>query len=163
MLKYRRLSKEELEALEDEFVKFLSAQSISAPDWQNIKSQNPEKQDTLIDMFSNIVMERVLGNIDYLEITTEDEIKVFHMQENSGRLLSLKVRDTKVNLRVDEDLNRLFKNKETLLSYSPELFELEKKYTKAKADEAFFLINIGANITNKTLYSLIDALIQDKA
>ena len=43
MLKYRRLSKEELEALEDEFVKFLSAQSISAPDWQNIKSQNPRK------------------------------------------------------------------------------------------------------------------------
>ena len=162
MLKFRRLSKEELEALEDEFVKFLSAQSISAPDWQQIKSENPEKQDVLIDMFSNIVMERVLSNIDYLEITTQDEIKIFHMKEGSGHLLGIKVQGEGVNLRDDAYLNNVFKDKETLMSNNPHVFELEKKYTKTKAEEAFFLINIGANITNSTLYTFINSLVIDK-
>ena len=163
MLKYRRLSTAELEALEDEFVKFLSAQSISAPDWQQIKSENTEKQEALIGMFSDIVMERALRNIEYLELTTQDEIKIFHMKNDSGRLLGLKVKDERVNLMDDEQLNTLFKDKESVLSHNPQVYELEKVYTKTKAEEAFFLINLGASVTNNTLYSFIDALIKDKA
>lgn len=162
MLKYRRLSTAELEVLEDEFVRFLSAQSISAPDWQQIKSENTEKQEALIGMFSDIVMQRALSNIEYLELTTQDEIKIFHMKNDSGRLLGLKVKDEGMNLMDDEQLNTLFKDKESILSHNPQVYELEKAYTKSKAEEAFFLINLGANVTNNTLYSFIDALIRDK-
>lgn len=163
MLKFRRLNKEELEALEDEFIKFLSAQSISAPDWQKIKNKNINKQNELIDMFSNIVLERVLSNIDFLEITTQDEIKVFKMKSDSGHLLGLKIEDDGINLMDDSQLNALFTGKTRIQNHKLKVYKLEKAYTKTKAEEAFFLINLGAKITNKTLFSFIQSLIKDKA
>lgn len=160
MLKYRRLNKEELESLEDEFIKYLATQSISAPDWLRIKEEDEEKQEELINLFSNIVMERVLSNISYLEITTKDEIKVFYMKEDSGTLVGLKTSHNEVDFLNDEQLNSFFGDTDKMLSYKLKVYKLEKKYTKPKAEEAFFLIKMGARITDKKMFELIEALIK---
>lgn len=159
MLKYRRLSPEELNALEDEFVKFLAAQSITAPDWVKIKKENANKQNELIDLFSNIVMERVLSSIEYLEISTQDEIRVFKMEEERGRLVGLSFKNKGVNLTDDKLLNELFSNPKELLKHQPEVYTLEKKYTKTKAEECFFLVNLGATVTNRSIYDFIGSLL----
>jgi len=159
MLRYRRLNTEELLALEDEFVKFLASQSISAPDWVKIKTENKTRESELIDLFSNLVMDKVLSDIKYLELVTQDEIKVFHMSENSGRLLGLSIKSKDINLSDDSQLNKLFSEPEKLISLNPKIYSLEKKYTKPKAEECFFLINLGATITNDSIYKVLDSMV----
>ena len=40
-MKYTRLTKEQLEELQPEFVNFLATQSISADEWEEIKREKP--------------------------------------------------------------------------------------------------------------------------
>lgn len=160
MLKYRRLTTNELQELSKEFVQFLAAQSITAPDWEKIKAEKIEKRDELIDLFSNIVLERIFNNTDYLEIISNDELRIFNMKEESGRLIGLKVANKEVDLSDDAILNELFKDPKKLLAQEPKFYELTKKYDKTKAEEVFFLLNMGATITNNTLYNTINSLLE---
>lgn len=66
MVKYRVLSAEELKILEQDFVQFLVTNSILANDWETLKEEEPDKANELIDIFSDIVMEKALSKIEYL-------------------------------------------------------------------------------------------------
>ena len=46
------------------------------------------------------------------------------------------------------------------MSFKPEIYHLEKEYAKTRAEEAHFLISIGATISNKTFYEQISGLYQ---
>ncbi len=77
-MKYRRLTNEELEQLEPNFVRFLAAQSITGPDWTTIKTVNPARAEELIGQFSDVVIEKTLHNVEYLEYKEKQDIKTFH-------------------------------------------------------------------------------------
>ncbi len=66
MVKYRRLNDEELKILEQDFVQFLVANGIMANDWELLKVEETEKANELIDIFSDIVMEKALSKIEFL-------------------------------------------------------------------------------------------------
>lgn len=66
-MKYRKLHREELEAVREDFVKFLAANSITASDWEALKAAHPAVQaENLIEIFSNIFWEKVLERVCYL-------------------------------------------------------------------------------------------------
>jgi hypothetical protein len=65
-MKYDRLPKEELEKLEDEFVKFLVINGITAQDWVAIKENEPLNADQIINQFSDVVWEGVLRKTNYI-------------------------------------------------------------------------------------------------
>lgn len=160
MVKYRRLSNEELIALKDDFVKFLSAQSISAPDWEKLKLTKTDRVEELIDFFSDIVMEKVLSKIEYLEVISENEIKLFNMKESNAKLIALKFNKEGLDLNKADQFEIIFNDISKLLSFKPEFYSLEKDYTKTRAEEAFFLISIGATLSNRTFFDQINALLQ---
>ena len=68
-MKYRILNSKELEPLKDDFIKFLSANTVTGEDWAKIKSNKPNEALKLIEIFSDIVWERSLEKIKYLEHT----------------------------------------------------------------------------------------------
>ena len=162
MIKYRRLDKQELEELKEDFVKFLASQSITAPDWQKMKDIQSTKAEELIDLFSNIVLEKVLTKIEYLELISANEIKAFSLSDENARMVGLSLNKKGVDLRNDDELNILLGDSNKLMSYSPEVFELEKKYTKTRAEETFFLLENGASITDKKLFIFIDSLLKSE-
>ena len=57
-MKYRVLNTKELEPLKDDFIKFLSANTITGEDWAKIKSTKPSQAHKLIELFSDIVWEK---------------------------------------------------------------------------------------------------------
>ena len=79
-MKYRRLTSEELEQLEDNFIRFLAAQSITGMDWSKMKTENPERAEELIGEFSDVVIEKTLHNVEYLEYKEKQDMKMFHCQ-----------------------------------------------------------------------------------
>lgn len=158
MTKYRRLSNSELEELRDDFVKYLSAQSVTADDWQKLKMQDQSKVDELIDLFSDIVMEKVLSAIEFLEIISSEEIRVFHIQETKATLIGLAFNKKGIDLTDRHQFDEIVKDGDRLLSYEPQVYRMEKEHSKSRAEESFFLLNMGASISKKELFEQLKVL-----
>ena len=87
-MKYRILNNKELEPLKDDFVKFLSANTVTGEDWAKIKSNKPNEALKLVEIFSDIVWEKALDKIKYLEHRDDKYLKVFYCGENKIELLA---------------------------------------------------------------------------
>ncbi|PIZ06352.1 MAG: hypothetical protein COY57_02475, partial [Flavobacteriales bacterium CG_4_10_14_0_8_um_filter_32_5] len=70
MLKYRLLTSEELRELEEEFKHFLIINQIYDDEWKLLNQQKSQKVEELIVLFSNLVIEKALKKIAFLEIIT---------------------------------------------------------------------------------------------
>ncbi|MBI49053.1 MAG: hypothetical protein CL850_02030 [Crocinitomicaceae bacterium] len=86
-MRYRRLTSEELAVVEGEFVKFLASQGLDAPEWQKVKSDNPNKVEHLLDEFSTFFWECTTSRITYLEKVTSDDRWLFKFSENCAEVL----------------------------------------------------------------------------
>ena len=107
-----------------------------------------------------MVMEKVLSNVTFLEMLSPDEIKIFSMRENNARLVGFKLGIPGPDLSNDKELDVFFSDTNKVMSHKPKLYEFVKDYKKTRAEEAFFLIENGATITNSSLYDFIDSLIK---
>ena len=159
IMKYRRLTTQELQELEAEFIRFLAVQSIPADDWETMKVTNPERVEALIDQFSDVVFEKTLLNIEYLEYKTINDIKTFHCQTEKIVMMGLFVEGA-VEIDFQEDFS-----KETLLEIgrnadaSLKLYTAEKSYKNGRENELFQMLESGCLISKdgglfKTLVSL---------
>ena len=73
-INYRVLNKAELEGLSKEFIEFLVLNGITAEDWENIKSEFPERAEEIIAYFSEAVFEQIFRKVQFMERITEREI-----------------------------------------------------------------------------------------
>ena len=90
-MKYTRLTKEQFEALQEEFTRFLATQSITADEWAKLKADKPEVAEAELDVFSDLVWEGALSAAKYLENTTTDQIFCFAVKEDHLSLIHLKI------------------------------------------------------------------------
>lgn len=157
-MKYRLLTLDELKELEPEFVQFLSSNQITANDWIALKEQEPEKVNKLIELFSDIVLDKVLKKVEYVEKRERDNILIFRFLENSVLLVGL---SSKVENDIDftnpasiEDLARFPQKYSGMVEY----FKNEKKYSKSREEEVFSIINSGGLITDDKLFQAINSL-----
>ena len=86
-MKYRRLTSEELSAVEGEFVKFLASQGLDATEWQKVKSDSPDQVEYLLDEFSIFFWESTTSRITYIEKVSVDERWLFKFSESSAEVL----------------------------------------------------------------------------
>ena len=89
-MKYRILNNTELEPLKDDFIKFLSANTVTGEDWAKIKSNKPNEALKLVEIFSDVVWEKALDKIKYLEHRDDNYLKVFYCGENKIEMVGLK-------------------------------------------------------------------------
>ncbi len=138
-MRFRRLKKEELEALEADFVKFLASNHITAKDWTALKKENSDKVYELIDVFSDIVLEKIYGEIDYLQHRSKDTVRVFHCQEDKIVMTGLQISDPDRDLTKPEDIAIL--SNASALNGSVKIFQVEKTYSHERAEEVFIMMH----------------------
>ena len=155
-MKYRRLTKEQFEELHQEFINFLGTQSITAEEWQKIKSEQPKVAEEEMDVFSDLVWEGVLGKVEFLENIAPQHMYLFQVKEKTIALIGLKLNTTTVDLTNKEGFSWL---REHLMSDEVELFNAEKDIEGDKNLNIFELIEKGANITKGELFKYFDQLI----
>ena len=155
-MKYRRLTKEQFEELHQEFINFLATQSITAEEWQKIKSEQPKVAEEEMDVFSDLVWEGVLGKVEFLENIAPQYMYLFQVKEKTIALIGLKLNTTTVDLTNKEGFSWL---REHLMSDEVELFNAEKDIEGDKNLNIFELIEKGANITKGELFKYFDQLI----
>ena len=162
MAKYRVLTTDELDQLEQIFINFLAANSITAQDWEKIKSSEIDKMNSLINEFSDVVFEKTLSNVTLLEKRLSDKILMYKITDEGIILEGLEViGNNPLDFRLEfnlTELNNLFSNPDLDISF----IEGTKPFFEDKNKEVFDLMESGAMISqNDALYDAFKLLKKD--
>lgn len=156
-MKYTRLTKEQLDELHQEFINFLATQSITAEEWNRIKLEKPKVAEEELDVFSDLVWEGVLRQVDFLENISAQQMHLFQLTEKEMKLIAVKVMNPEIDLRTKEGFGWFKKNWQ---SDFVEYLTASKSYTEDKNMDKFQLIQQGAVITKGDLYQWFDNIIE---
>ena len=156
-MKYKRLTKEQFEALHEEFATFLATQKIDKQEWDNIKANLPEVAEEELDVFSDLIWEGVLKNTNYLEHFSKNYIFLFHCQELQFHSIILKTENDDVNFLTKEGLQWL---SDHMFTDNLEIIIGKKLYNNERATSIFQLITEGAVISDGQLYNQINGIVK---
>ncbi|MGV6846564.1 MAG: DUF6495 family protein [Lutibacter sp.] len=155
-MKYIRLTKEQLTNLHEEFAKFLATQKIDAKKWETLKKENSKLVEEELDLFSDLVWEKSLSNVKFIDHISEKYLNLF--QCNSKEMVRIVVNlnhPTKSFLN-DKDFNWFLNH---LNHSSIEYFKGTKKYTEDRNKELYKLIEKGGQISDGKLFKNLIQLI----
>ncbi|MGB5460083.1 MAG: DUF6495 family protein [Eudoraea sp.] len=155
-MKYDRLTKQQFEELQNEFINFLATQSITANEWATIKKNKPQVVEEELDVFSDLVWEGVLGKVTYLENISRQQMHLFHLADKEMKLISVKILNPDIDLNTSLGFNWFKKNWQ---SDFVEYLHASKAYTEDKNLDKFKLIQEGSVITKGELYQWFDNII----
>jgi hypothetical protein len=156
-MKYKRLTKEQFEALHQEFINFLASQSIDKAEWDSIKAEKPEVAEQELDVFSDLIWEGVLSSAQFLEHFSKNHVFLFHCQENHIQSIVLKSLQPDVDFMQKEGLQWLSDN---MFTDNIEIHLGKKEYEQERNTAIFDLITQGAILSDGQLYLQINAIIQ---
>lgn len=156
-MKYRRLTKEQFEALHQEFANFLATQSIDKAEWDKIKAEQPEVAEQELDVFSDLIWQGVLTGAHYLEHFSKNFIFLFHCQEKLVKTIVLKSLIAETDFMTKEGLQWLSDN---MFTETVEIKLGQKEYDKDRNEAIFELIQQGAILSDGQLYLQINGIIQ---
>lgn len=157
-MKYRRLTQQQLEELQPEFVNFLATQSITGEEWKNLKEEKPTVAEDEIDVFSDLIWEGVLTKVNYLENVSAQHMHLFHCAKKEMKLISVKVMNPDIDLTTKIGFDWFKKNWQ---SDFVEYLTASKAYIEENLDK-FKLIEQGAVITKGDLYQWFESMIEVK-
>ncbi|MBC7524553.1 MAG: hypothetical protein H7239_08970 [Flavobacterium sp.] len=155
-MKYKRLTKEQQEALHQEFSTFLASQAIDKKEWDEIKLNKPEVAEQELDIFSDLIWEGVLKSAQFLEHFSKNHIFLFHCQELQLRSIILKSLDTNVDFLNKNGLQWLSDN---MFTDNVEIIIGKKEYDNERNESIFKLINEGAILSDGQLYNQINGIV----
>jgi ACT domain-containing protein len=158
-MKYRRLSKEELEELKEEFIKYLAVNTVTADDWKKIQTEDIARGEDLIDTFSDMVMEKALKNIKYLEHRSDTSLMLFKCEAEEMVLTGINLtKNIGVDFNDPKSVEILISTgtvEDGVLSH----FSSIKKYDKAREVEIFDLTNTGCLVVTEEYYTKLTDLL----
>lgn len=155
-MKYSRLTKEQFEALEQEFINFLATQSITGDEWDTIKKTKPEVAEQELDVFSDLIWEGVLSKVKYLEHLSPQQMHLFYFAKKHMRLIALKIKKKDIDITTKDGYAWF---RDNLMSDHVEFYTAVKDYSKDKSLDKFKLIQDGAIITKGELYTYFENLV----
>ncbi len=159
-MKYRVLTIEELKNLEKEFIEFLASNTITASDWEKLKISDKIKAEKLIELFSDIVFDKVLVNVQLLEIDS-----AYFRQYLKFKNEEVEMRGILIENAPDFNLSQIASKSDLndLLQSHPDasikILKGTKKYSKNREEEIFDWIKKGALISqNMEIFESLKAI-----
>jgi len=146
-MKYRILSDNELKELEGEFKHFLITNNVYTEEWEELNKKKDKKVLELVEMFSDIVLEKALKNIKYLEHVTPLDIKSFKCDEEQMILIGIASKNKNIDF-----------TKDILSDFADDLdiFRTTKPFHKDRELEVFELLNSGCSIINEERFNKLE-------
>ncbi len=155
-MKYKRLTKEQFNELNQEFSTFLASQKIDKKEWDEIKTKKPEVAEQELDIFSDLIWEGVLQNTNYLEHFSKNHIFLFHCQELEFRSIILKTANQNIDFLTKNGLQWLSDN---MFTDNLEIIIGKKVYNNERKISIFQLITEGAVLSDGQLYNQVNGIV----
>lgn len=160
-MKYRRLKPEELEPLTEEFIQFLAANTITGEDWAKTKAEKPEEAEKIVSLFSDIVWEKSLEKIHYLEHRDERYLKVFHFGEKEVTMIGFSVNaDNAPSLLAEDTFTRLGSGDLKFSELNAAFYKSAKIYEKDRQVVMFEMMEAGCQPCDEAYYYGIKSLMK---
>jgi len=156
-MKYSRLTKEQFDSLSQEFINFLATQSITAKEWESIKTNEPKVAEQELDIFSDLVWEGVLSKAEYLENISAQQLFLFRIGEAAMDLIVVKATNLEVDISTKEGYTWL---QENFASDEVAFFTATKDFSEDNKLDIFSLIQQGAVITKGELYQFFQEILK---
>jgi len=155
LAKYRLLNAEELQELEKEFIDFLVLNGITADDWVKVK-KDQAKADRMVELFSDVVFEKILRQINYLKHVSKSSIKTFHCQEDSIHLIGIDSDDPELDLSSIEIL------KTDSTSKHLKIYQASKSYHPTREEELYRMLESGCLKSDGSVYKMLEGQLSDE-
>jgi len=143
---------EELNEMEQEFIQYLVANGIEAKDWELLKENDEDQVQLWIDGFSDVVMQKVLEGVRYMEHRTSEEARLFECAEQEMYLIGVK--SAVVDLLNTEELASAAVDPGKI-----ELYKGVKAYAEIREDELFEMLQAGCEISDGKMYRLLKQMV----
>jgi hypothetical protein len=151
---YRRLTQEELKHFESEFIDFLVVNGIVSDSWQQMKMDNLKDANEVIDLFSDVIFEKVMRKSHYLEQRLNNQLFCFYFGDEKAELM-LVTFDDNINVsevNFDEMILKMNDGSGlTKINYQT------KAYTNKREKEMFDLIESGCEVTQGDIFKKLKA------
>lgn len=144
-MKYSRLTKEQFEALHEEFAQFLASQSIDPQQWKTIKREQPQLVEEELDLFSDMIWEKTLNQVTHLENAAAQHLFLFACQDKSIQLRVVQCKDPQMDLTTAVGWEWVLQN---LYSDKVSLLTSEKPLDDDRGQQLFKLIQEGCQIVS---------------
>lgn len=152
MPKYRLLSIGELQELEKEFVNFLILNGIAAEDWNKLKIEDIDAADKIVELFSDVVFEKIFRKVEFLDYISPKEIRTFQCLNEKIVLVGIKTSsEGSVDFTDTNYIQKVLANP----SENFKIYSTEKKYTKVREQELFEMTTMGCVISDGRLFKAI--------
>lgn len=156
-MKYTRLTKEQFEELHQEFSTFLATQTIDKAEWDKIKIEKPEVAEQELDVFSDLIWEKVLAKAEYLEHFSKNHIFLFQCFDTEVKSIVLKSTVPEVDFLTKDGLQWLSDN---MFTETIEMKVGKKVFTDERNFSLFQLIQQGAFLSDGQLFKQINTIIE---
>ncbi len=143
-MRFRRLTIEELTELETEFKQFLIINQVYNEEWIEINQKDLNKANDLVDLFSDQVLSKVYGKIDFLEKRDKNAFSVFAIKKNDIETITIQSKNQSIDLLTKAQIETALNQHLNEL----EIFCGTKKLAKEKCDEVFDLIKEGCDVSS---------------
>lgn len=151
-MKYRKLTLDELQSLEKEFIDYLVVNTITADDWVKIKKETPQKAEQIIELFSDIVFDRVLQKTRFMEYRSKKELFTYQCLEDKIVLVGLSASPgSNVDFSDPEYIEKAVEQPDS----GVKIFTTEKLYTKERELEIFDMLQKGCEISDGRLFKIL--------
>jgi uncharacterized protein DUF6495 len=146
-MKYRCLTHEELVELEEEFKHFLITNNVYTEEWERLNKKKDKRVQELVELFSDLVLDKALKNINYLEHITNHDIKSFKCDQTQMTLIGISSKNKKIDF-----------TKDILTDIKDELaiFKTNKPYFKQRELEVFELLQSGCSIIDEDRFKKLE-------
>lgn len=154
-MKYRMLTKEEMQVFDDDFKHFLIVNGVSNEEWIEMNRSNIEKATSLVELFADTVFQKVYEKIKFVEHRSDASCMVFKLNKENIELISINRTSEEVSLSTPEGIH------EALVKY-PELltvFKTEKTYSKERELEIHEMISQGCVNSSEAFWVMLEKTI----
>ena len=155
-MKYARLTKEQLEELHPEFITFLATQSIDKKEWEELKENKPEVAEQEIDVFSDMIWERALTNVRFIDHFSKDYIFLFKCIEKTVFSYVINSTSNNINFLTKEGITWLSEN---MSSDEVVIQKGKKDISQDRNGSLFEIIKQGGLISKGELFNKLELLL----
>lgn len=148
-MKYTRLTKEQLEELHPEFIRFLASQSIDKAEWDTLKQEKPEVAEQELDVFSDLIWDNVLEKAQWLEHYSSNHIFLFRLGKERMESIVIHAHAPHVDFLTEGGLQWLNEN---IFADEVQVTRGAKNFGTDRNAEVFSLIEQGAILSDGELY-----------
>lgn len=155
-MQYARLTKEQFQALHSEFCNFLALQGIDHGEWQQIKKDKPDLAEEELDLFSDMIWDKVLNKVEFLDHISSGHVFLFLCGPVEMLSIIVKTTHEEVDFQTNNGITWLLSH---LADDKVSIHTGRKAYSSTRNIALFDLITQGAQLSDGRLYKSIAAAV----